>query len=286
MIKRLLKYSVGAAKRAYKTKSPLLEVPCVDDKNFLFIVGLHRSGTSILHRLLREHPSTSGFTDTGVREDEGQHLQSIFPSAHKHGGSGSFSFDPQAHLTEESALVNDENKSILLREWGAYYDLNKKVLLEKSPPNIVRSRFFQALLPQSRFVFIVRHPISVALATRKWSGATITELLLHWHVAHSIMLKDLEKLPNYVLLRYEDFIVSPQHYLDKICDLMNIEHYTAKEKLIDHNKKYFEIWQQEYVDYSEFIETLFPLRQSPMEYFGYSFTEPYVLKSELNRSQS
>jgi len=48
------------------------------DKKFVFISGLHRSGTSILHRILRSSEGISGFHDTNVPQDEGQHLQSVF----------------------------------------------------------------------------------------------------------------------------------------------------------------------------------------------------------------
>jgi len=43
----------------------------------VFVAGLHRSGTSLVHRCLAAHPDVSGFADTGVPEDEGQHLQTV-----------------------------------------------------------------------------------------------------------------------------------------------------------------------------------------------------------------
>ena len=35
-------------------------------QRMVFVCGLHRSGTSVVHRCLREHPEVSGFSDTGV----------------------------------------------------------------------------------------------------------------------------------------------------------------------------------------------------------------------------
>jgi len=52
-----------------------------DTRQYVFIAGLHRSGTSVLARCLREHPQISGFRNTGVPEDEGQHLQDVYPAA-------------------------------------------------------------------------------------------------------------------------------------------------------------------------------------------------------------
>ena len=90
-----------------------------DGKTLVFVGGLHRSGTSLLHRCLAEHPDASGFRGTGVPEDEGQHLQSVYRPARAHGGPGRFGFDPGAHLTEESPLVSDENRGAPRRRLGA-----------------------------------------------------------------------------------------------------------------------------------------------------------------------
>ncbi|MEI2612689.1 MAG: hypothetical protein V9G20_28950 [Candidatus Promineifilaceae bacterium] len=60
----------------------------MDNHQFIFIGGLHRSGTSILFKTLRDHPQISGFYNTQVPEDEGQHLQTVIPPAKAFGGPG------------------------------------------------------------------------------------------------------------------------------------------------------------------------------------------------------
>jgi Sulfotransferase family len=105
--------------------------------------------------------------------------------------------------------VSDINRDKLLREWGAYYDFDRKVLLEKSPPNLISSRFLQALFPGAGFVFIVRHPIPVACATLKWAKSNVVELIAHWCAAHRILLEDLSQIERAVVLRYEDLVQDP-----------------------------------------------------------------------------
>ena len=141
--------------------------PELNGKPFLFVCGLHRSGTSLVHRLLRAHPKVSGIAHTTVQEDEGQHLQTVFMADSKYGPL--FAFNPQSHLTDDSPLITVENRKKLLREWGRYLDFTQDVLIEKSPSNILRSRFLQALFPESCFVYITRHPIPTALAVQKWT---------------------------------------------------------------------------------------------------------------------
>ena len=72
----------------------------MDGHRFVFLAGLHRSGTTLLARLLASHPEVSGFSDTGVPADEGQHLQTVYPAAAVYGGPGRFGFAPEAHFTE------------------------------------------------------------------------------------------------------------------------------------------------------------------------------------------
>jgi hypothetical protein len=262
-----------------KRRRPLPVSPRIDGKAFLFIGGLHRSGTSVLHRILREHPETSGFQDSGARQDEGQHLQSVFAAGEKYGGPGRFAFNIDSHLTESSALISNANRQTLLREWGAYLDLTRKVFLEKSPPNVVRSRFLQALLPDSCFVFLVRHPIAVSLASRKWSKTTILELMRHWQRAHEIMLADYEYLRSKMILRYEDLVESPDVWLGKICGLVDIAEFAPLERLENRNNKYFSIWVAEHSKDRILLEKQYPDILALAARFGYSFDDPFAMES-------
>lgn len=198
----------GSEERALGRDSP--------GRTLLFVGGLHRSGTSIVHRLLRSHPGVSGFADTGVPEDEGQYLQDVFPTAMVYGGPGRFAFDRRTHLTEESRLVSPRTRQRLLESWEHYWDLNKSVLVEKSPPNLIRSRFLSALFPEARFLFIVRHPIAVAMATRKWTDQSVDELVGHWAAAHGVLVEDLARLRGWACVRYEDFVAQPASTLDAL----------------------------------------------------------------------
>jgi hypothetical protein len=265
--------------RLQKRRKPLIQTPDIEGKKFLFICGLHRSGTSILHRLLCEHPLTSGFHDTGVAEDEGQHLQTVFKAAHEFGGPGEFAFHLDAHLTEDSSLINQSNKDKLISEWGAYYDLQKPVLLEKSPPNLVRSRFLRKMFPDSKFVFIVRHPVAVSLATEKWSDKTIAERLLHWHAAYAIMLDDILAAEDCLVVRYEDFVKAPDEYLDQICDFAGIHRFLPTQRVEDHNEKYFLDWQQRYGAEIRTLQAMLPPDNTVLKHFGYSLKEPFDYKT-------
>jgi hypothetical protein len=211
---------------------------------FVYIGGLHRSGTSTLFRCLREHPLISGFNDTGATEEEGQHLQSVYRPATAYGGPGRFGFHPEAHLTEASDLLTADNRLRLFEEWKTYWDLAKPVLLEKSPPNLIRARFLQELFPNSYFVIVTRHPIAVSYATQKWSYTSLAELIEHWLVCHEKFRQDMQHLRRLLVLRYEDFVEQPQGTLGRVYSFLNLpDHSNTIEVREDANEQYLSLWR-------------------------------------------
>ena len=217
--------------------------------HFVFLCGLHRSGTTLLFRMLREHPEMTGFANNKVAtewtplEDEGQFLQGIYPPAMCYGGPGRFAFAPEAHLTESSELLTPENKAQLAVDWFPYWDLGKRYLLEKSPPHLLMTRFLQSVFPSSSFVIIVRHPVAVSLATTKWSDRSLDSLIEHWLVAHQTFETDRPHLQRVMTVAYEALVEDPAATLRKIYAFLEVApHPTSFAASTEHNQRYFAQW--------------------------------------------
>ncbi len=223
-----------------------------DPKRLVFVGGLHRSGTTPFAKILDGHPEISGLVDTGVREDEGQHLQRVYPKAKVYGGSGRFAHHPEAHLTETSPLTSAANAQAMLDSWSPHWDTSRRFLVEKSPPNLIMGRFLQAQFPGSGLIVVVRHPVAVALSNKKWRRITSTnprkfqslnQMVEHWLAAHTILAADAPHLDRLLVVHYERLIQNPDDELERVQSFLGLSQPIDSSKLSrSHSDSYAQRW--------------------------------------------
>ena len=183
---------------------------------YLFVGGLHRSGTSLLTRLVAAHDAVTTISDAPVPENEGCYLQGAIPHTAQHGRPMHFATDPRQHLTEGHPLDRLETRLRLEHDWNRWFDGDRPWRVEKSPVNLTRTRLYQQLFPLSQFVLIIRHPEAVAAAVAKWVDGPAHQLIDHWLDAHSQMQQDLSHLHAAMVIRYEDLVASPAAVVNSV----------------------------------------------------------------------
>ena len=146
--------------------------------------------------------------------------------------------------------MSEGNRQKLYKQWSSFLDSSKTTFIEKSPPNLLKTRFLQALFPNAYFIVIRRNPIATSLATKKWSNSSIFSLLRHWLFCYDLWESDKCHIANYLELRYEDFVDSPTLIMEKICNFCMIDDpnpilQKMKEISISTqiNQKYFDSWK-------------------------------------------
>jgi hypothetical protein len=282
---------------------------------YVFVCGLPRSGTSLLGRNIARMENCTGFRDTGVLEDEGRFLQDVYPTEDDCGGPGRFGFDPRVHLTETSALLTQENVAKLRASWHPYWDNGKTIFVEKTPANLLMTRFLQAAFPNSYFVVIKRHPVPVGMAAQKWkvNVTSLYNMFEHWLHCHALYEQDKKYLKHVYELRYEDYVDSPGKYHEEIAAFIgthvpeppkedkfrtvtqwrNPSGLRVPERAMEqtsgaHNQKYFDRWRNLLTNgfFKSYYRYIARKYESSFAVYGYSLREGFDLSEKVQRDIS
>ncbi len=187
-------------------------------------------------------------------------------------------------MDENHPLAIPGTAQKLWEAWKPYWEVNCPFLIEKSPPNLLRTRFLQKLFPQSWFIAILRHPIAVAYATQKWSKTGIPSLLRHTLQGYKIFWKDKEHLHRVLVLRYETLVSNPIGCVEGILEWLGVS--SQKFHFSLHirpgiNAKYFAMWEADRKRWWKRMfwwlkggETKFNVWEAAARRFGYSLLHP------------
>lgn len=188
------------------------DAPQID--RVVFIAGLHRSGTTLLERLLVSRYDLSCLR-ASVGESEGQHMQTVYPVARRYGGPGRFALSQQMRDDLDRLADHESCRRRILADWARFTVGDSPVLVEKSPPNLTKIHWLRRVFPGSRFVIMLRDPRAVAAATCKWVDAPLAELMLHWEAAYGQAMAAYRDA-DCTVIRYEDLVAEPQRQLDRL----------------------------------------------------------------------
>lgn len=115
--------------------------PRIENK-YLFILSPPYCGSTLLNELISTSPNVSVNNPFGTRE--GQSLPTVKKMMFEH--------DRRWDTTL------DFDWQFIKKEWSKYWDRSKAILLEKSPPNIIRATSIHEAFPNSYFIIFYRNP--------------------------------------------------------------------------------------------------------------------------------
>jgi hypothetical protein len=199
----------------------------------LFIVGVGRSGTSLLHSMFAANKNISAFPETAFLR------RYIFSDT----SSELLISDEMVKRKQEFAKFGEYGKD----KWLDLYikELNKNLIsLEKDPRLIEYVRCIVNRIPGSKVIHIYRDPRDVLLSKKKadWSKG---RSLLSYLIAGAAQLRLLKMNSNLVEhVKYEDLIANPEAQLRKLCSALAVgfdedmlDHRDSAEKLTHDDEK-------------------------------------------------
>ena len=159
--------------------------------------------------------------------------------------------------------------------------------MEKTPANLLMTRFLQAAFPNSYFVVVRRHPVAVSMANQRWkkSMASLHMGFEHWLRCHELFEEDKEHLERVYELTYEDYIADPSRYHHEIADFIGtrVMNEDMEEVTGSHNRRYFDRWTKllansPFRSYYRYIARKYAARFEP---YGYSLTSMIADRDEV-----
>lgn len=191
-----------------------------DPLNIAFIVGVSRSGTSILGELIAAHPAVKYIFEAYV--------------PWRVAGRGVNGSD---RLTEEQATPMVR---AFIRWWFRWRKGDAPILVEKNPRNILRIPFLRAVFPEAKFIHIVRDGRDVAcsllpgIGGRWWAHERppqwrdlfaryrgIIRCAHAWREIVHIGLDDLAHVPH-LQIRYEDLVARPRDVARQLVEYLGL----------------------------------------------------------------
>jgi len=188
------------------------------DRTPIFILGMPRSGTSLVEQILASHPDVFGAGE----------LNDLSNSTRNFGTSGSAREFPAGIVDlDSSALVELGNEYIArIRK----HSLNSKHITDKMPQNFLYIGLIKAILPNAKIINCTREPMDNCLSlfknyfnTAHHYSYDMTELGQYYNLYLDLIAYWSSTLPGFVYDQsYERLVADQENQIRRLLDYCNL----------------------------------------------------------------
>ena len=214
-----------------------------------FVVGAERSGTTLLRLMLDAHPDLAvppetHFIDRVAEacEDDRDPGRAFIQTVTSHRRWGDFRIDGEELERRVSGIEPFDLGEALRAFYGLYAQkFGKARWGDKTPKYVRHMDLIHGLLPEARFVHIIRDGRDVALSARDlWFGPdSVEEAARKWRSLIDKARVQSRGIPHYLEIRYEDLVSETEPTLKRICEFVELRwdpgmleyHKTAEERM-------------------------------------------------------
>ncbi|MCD9148731.1 tetratricopeptide repeat-containing sulfotransferase family protein [Pseudophaeobacter flagellatus] len=189
----------------------------------LFIVGLPRSGTTLVENMLLAHSDVSSIGESPVLIQTRKVVQLQLSQQTQRG--------PKLVKTDDTIAKNNKLQQNRDQSWdwctqtspelaqrarNAYLaqypqnNMSSRIIIDKLPQNLFEMGFARMILPEARFVFMMRHPLDVGLSL----------FTTNFHQGHAYS-KRLDWIGKHIRTNYD----SLDDYIPKLGDRLRVQSY-------------------------------------------------------------
>ncbi len=203
-----------------------------DREPAVFVVGMNRSGTTLLRMMLDAHPQLTIPPEThfvpdlikAAREPEAT-PESALAAMKSAREWGDFGFSDEQMLARLQALPKLRPGPAVRTFYEAYMEEQGKPRWgEKTPTYVQKMKLIQRALPEARFVHVIRDGRDVALSVldRTVRELTAGDIAKRWRKKIGKAREDSPKLEHYLEIRYEDLILETEPVLRRVSEFIDL----------------------------------------------------------------
>jgi hypothetical protein len=167
-------------------------------QKFLFVLSPPYSGSTVLWRLLSSAEAVSALPT------EGQMLPSVVPLLRGD------------HWNPEKPVPWEQVRARWLETW----DTSRAILLEKSPPNLVRAEAIERYFDPAWFVLLSRDPYAFSEGYMRRKRCSARVAAEFWLFCARWTLYNLDRLSRTLLITYEELVTEPATAAARLSDFV------------------------------------------------------------------
>lgn len=212
-----------------------------DQNKFHFIVGIGRSGTTLLMSMLNAHPAIQATPEinffnffsaqwesrTHVSEADKKRVMQFVLSYRNHNFSG-FGFDLEHFEETESRSFNALYKNFYSSFTYGGEKKKSRFFFDKNPINSLYLERIIRLFPDSKFVFLLRDPRAGYLSRKQKINFRSTNIYFNayrWLLYNQEVLKFVKQYPEkFFILRYEDLVSDTENEMRRMAAFFGFDY--------------------------------------------------------------
>jgi hypothetical protein len=197
-----------------------------------FVVGMNRSGTTLLRMMLDAHPELTIPPETHfvpdlikACRDDAATPEDALAAMKKHREWGDFDVTDEEMLSRLRALPKLRPGGAVRAFYAIYMEQQGKPRWgEKTPTYVQKMKLIQRALPEVRFVHVIRDGRDVALSVldRTVRDLTAGDVARRWNKKIAKARADAPALRHYKEIRYEDLILDTEPILRDVCEFIEL----------------------------------------------------------------
>jgi sulfotransferase family protein len=201
-----------------------------------FVVGVPRSGTTLLRLMLDAHPQLAVPPETHflpkliracreaekAGEDPGERAVELITRHRRWPDFGLDEADLRAGLEAERALTTTDAVRAFYEAYAAKHD--KPRWGEKTPQYVKTMKRIGAALPEAHFVHIIRDGRDVALSLLgvSWGPSTVEDAAVQWTTQVRRARRKARSVAHYTEVRYEGLVADPEPVVRRVCEFVDL----------------------------------------------------------------